>query len=218
VLLCWVLLLKRTARLGYRSILVFLWVLLAFPIGALCAAAVASLVARVTGIRSDAGDGLTITGSIIGCATFSFVYVGVVFRGQRPWQLLDAVAFTFGLATTFGRIGCLLNGCCYGQAASFAWTPITVGTPPLWNLALLLSLNALVAMGLAEWLWARRERLRLPDGTIFFSAILCDALGRAVIEGVRHNDGPSNPWRLIVVGIAVAAAVGVGWRASLRGA
>jgi prolipoprotein diacylglyceryltransferase len=226
VLLCWGLLLRRTARLGYRSLLVFLWVLLAFPIGALCAAAVATGVARLLGEQHAEGDGLSVTGSVIGCLAFSVVYVGWVFRGQRPWRLLDAVAFTFGLATAVGRIGCLFNGCCYGQDASFSLTPITIPSQllhlapsrPLWNLAVLLSLNALLAMGVAEWLWARRERLRLRDGTVFFAAIACDAIGRSAIETVRHVDGPRNPWQAIAIGIAVFAALGTWWRASLRSA
>ncbi len=242
VLLCWVLLVRRAARLGYRPILVFLWVLLAFPVGALCAGAGASLVSRALGQRTalaSGGDGLSVTGSIIGCTAFSLVYVALVFR-ERPWRLLDSVAFTFGLSVAFGRIGCLLNGCCYGRAAGFSLPPLTVlsgrfapvseaglfhhadASPvPLWNLALMLSLNALTAMAITEWFWRRRERL--ADGMVFFIAILCDSVGRSVIEIVRQEPrsvgGILNPWQAITIVIGLGAAAGLVWRrASLRGA
>ncbi len=44
----------------------------------------------------------------------------------RRWQLsplrtLDAVAPPIALGTAIGRIGCFLNGCCYGRPTTCAW-------------------------------------------------------------------------------------------------
>jgi phosphatidylglycerol---prolipoprotein diacylglyceryl transferase len=63
--------------------------------------------------------GLVLYGSIIG-GTVSFVLAYFVFlrkHGLTFWQLTDIVAPSLALGICLGRIGCLLNGCCYGGVA-----------------------------------------------------------------------------------------------------
>ena len=37
------------------------------------------------------------------------------------WKIADVLAPSIALGSVFGRIGCLLNGCCYGRACDLPW-------------------------------------------------------------------------------------------------
>ena len=43
------------------------------------------------------------------------------------WQLADAVAPLLALGLAIGRIGCYLNGCCWGQVACEEVCPVPLG-------------------------------------------------------------------------------------------
>jgi phosphatidylglycerol:prolipoprotein diacylglycerol transferase len=237
VVLSWVLLLRRTHRLGYRRLPVFLWVLLAFPVGALFANDVAAgLVLAAFGQsgwagRELVGNGLTVLGAIFACLTFSAIYIRLVF-GEAPWRLLDAVAFTFPLSMIFGRVGCLLNGCCFGRVAPRAMPPLTVaagayepstaaaelhrGLPPetpIWNLPLALIASEIIVLVVVEWAWRRRARLGLGDGAVVCLAVALDSAFRFVLEWTRGEQamvggGWATPWQIVAGLFAVVAAAG----------
>lgn len=42
-------------------------------------------------------------------------------RGMDTWVVADVIAAPMALGTTFGRMGCFLNGCCYGVPTSQPW-------------------------------------------------------------------------------------------------
>lgn len=51
------------------------------------------------------------------------------------WQWLDRLSPSVALGLAFGRLGCLLAGCCYGAACQLPWAiqyPIDHPTHPLW--------------------------------------------------------------------------------------
>lgn len=63
--------------------------------------------------------GIVLYGGII-VASFAFLvyYFGVLKRfNVRLWRLADATAPAVALGIAMGRVGCLLNGCCYGHIA-----------------------------------------------------------------------------------------------------
>jgi hypothetical protein len=37
------------------------------------------------------------------------------------WKTADVLAPSIALGSVFGRIGCLLNGCCYGRPTDLPW-------------------------------------------------------------------------------------------------
>lgn len=41
--------------------------------------------------------------------------------GKSPWAMLDVMAGPFLLGNAIGRVGCLLNGCCYGGQCTLPW-------------------------------------------------------------------------------------------------
>ncbi|HLN26961.1 MAG TPA: prolipoprotein diacylglyceryl transferase family protein [Gemmataceae bacterium] len=63
--------------------------------------------------------GLILYGSIIGGLLTYLVFYFLVIRrrGISAWKLTDAAVPCFALGICLGRIGCLLNGCCYGSVA-----------------------------------------------------------------------------------------------------
>ena len=63
--------------------------------------------------------GIVLYGGIIGGTLGCIAFYWFVLRkkGVKIWQLADLSAPTICLGVAIGRIGCLLNGCCYGNVA-----------------------------------------------------------------------------------------------------
>ncbi len=57
-------------------------------------------------------------GVILGTITY-FTFCKI--RNVRPLQLADVITPSIFLGIGFGRIGCLLNGCCYGDRCDLPW-------------------------------------------------------------------------------------------------
>ena len=69
-------------------------------------------------IRSWQG-GNVFYGCILGGLTGSLIYC---YRRPFPfWAMADAVAPAVAVGIAFGRIGCFLNGCCYGAICDLPW-------------------------------------------------------------------------------------------------
>ena len=236
VVLSWALLVVRTTRLGYSAPLVLLWVLFGFPMGTLAASALALLVELVVGTDPTSlagrGGGMTALGAMVGCVVFSVLYIRLVFR-EPAGKLLDAVAFTYPLGLAIGRVGCLLHGCCFGALAGpevpgFLRMPVAWlhqdtdagiyhrATPDawIWNLPLLFSLNAVVALAMTEVLYARRRQLGLAPGVVLCAALLLEVSGRFALEFVRAPGQPPsttvlglNPWQSMAGLAAIVVAL-----------
>jgi len=75
--------------------------------------------------------GIVLYGGIIaGMLAFLAYYYGVLKRFRvNMWRLADATAPAIALGIALGRIGCFLNGCCYGHVADEGCP--TVGFPLL---------------------------------------------------------------------------------------
>jgi prolipoprotein diacylglyceryltransferase len=63
--------------------------------------------------------GLVLYGSVIGGVVAYILAYFLVFRkqGLSSWKLADVVAPAMAVGLCLGRIGCFLNGCCYGAVA-----------------------------------------------------------------------------------------------------
>lgn len=74
--------------------------------------------------------GLVVYGSLIGGMLASFVYLRI---SGLSWRLVgDIVAPSMALGLAIGRIGCLMNGCCYGAVcdADFPGLSFPAASPP----------------------------------------------------------------------------------------
>lgn len=75
--------------------------------------------------------GIVLYGSVIGGAAAFFL-----FRIIRPFPLrpyLDVVAPSLALGVAIGRMGCFLNGCCFGDVCNLPWAVSFPEPSPPWQ-------------------------------------------------------------------------------------
>ena len=110
--------------------------------------------------------------------------------GLPMWSTADALAPSIALGTMFGRIGCFLNGCCYGRPTRMPWgvtyppdsfPGLEFGATPLHPAQIY---NALFGLALFAVLWKLRTRVRTP-GVLFWSFVIAFALGRVGLDWFR---------------------------------
>ena len=101
----------------------------------------------------------------------------------------DLSAIVFSIAYSFGRIGCLLNGCCYGAACALPWAvrfPSETGpglTPPSHPIQ---GYAAIIHFGVFFWLnrWEKRPH---RDSEMFWAYIVIYGVYRFAIEFLREG-------------------------------
>jgi phosphatidylglycerol---prolipoprotein diacylglyceryl transferase len=132
--------------------------------------------------------GLTLYGGIAG-GIAAGVLAAPLLRLPR-WTTADTLAPSIALGTAFGRIGCFLNGCCYGRPTREPWgvvfppdsfAGLAYGSQPLHPAQLYFS-----AAGLAVFLlaWGLRRRPHVP-GTLFWGVIALLSLVRIPLDLTR---------------------------------
>ncbi|AQX74697.1 diacylglyceryl transferase [Dehalococcoides mccartyi] len=135
------------------------------------------------------GEGLTIFGAIIGATIGLWIYSR--YSHFNLGYLLDVAVPGILLGQAIGRVGCLLNGCCYGEfggtgcsviytnPATAAPYGVEVAPTQAYEIIFLLCLFAL-SLFIAK-------KLR-PDGQLFLLYISLYAAWRVAIGFVRVND------------------------------
>jgi phosphatidylglycerol:prolipoprotein diacylglycerol transferase len=144
------------------------------------------------------------------------IIAGVVFvlTNRLPVRrLMDAVAPAVVLGEGFTRIGCFLNGCCFGVPTS---CPTGIRFPPhspagatfpglaIHPTQLYSSAAGFILFGIALWL----ERRRLKPGVLSGILLIVYSLFRFGIDFVRYYEDAANLWGNQVVSL-VLTAVGV---------
>jgi phosphatidylglycerol---prolipoprotein diacylglyceryl transferase len=132
--------------------------------------------------------GLTLYGGIVAGT------VAGLFAARRTglpmWVTADALAPSLALGTVFGRVGCFLNGCCYGRPTRLPWgvvfpadsfAGLEFGSVPVHPSQLYFAAAGLVLFLLV---WAMRRRVRVP-GVLFWSLIALLALVRIPLDLTR---------------------------------
>ena len=132
--------------------------------------------------------GLVFYGGLIGATIAGTIYLR--WKKLPFWKIADALAPSIALGSVFGRIGCLLNGCCYGRACSLPWAitfpadnPLHPPTTPVHPTEIY---DALLNLGLyffLAWLFRRKKF----DGQIFSTYLLCYAVTRSFVEYFRGD-------------------------------
>ncbi len=147
--------------------------------------------------------GLTYYGGLIG-ATIAAVYL--LRRDKFPfWKAADMAGFTIPLGLAFGRMGCLLAGCCFGATCDLPWalsfpprSPASdaqakahiLATRDAWSQSVhptqiyesVLSL-AIAAVCLV-WIHPKKRY----DGHVFAAFLVLYAIVRFVLEFLRRDD------------------------------
>lgn len=151
--------------------------------------------------------GLVFYGGLLGALVCCTYYVWR--RGLPVARVADSFAPAAMLGLAFGRVGCFLNGCCYGAVCGTAdWICVRFppgssaslhhfGEPagrhmeslPVYPAQLFASGSALLICGVLLLLYAHR---RFP-GQVTLAMLMLYALGRFLLEFVR-DDTPLQPY------------------------
>jgi phosphatidylglycerol:prolipoprotein diacylglycerol transferase len=154
--------------------------------------------------------GLVFYGGLIGASLAVIVFA--LLKKVSVWKLADILAPSIALGSMFGRIGCLMNGCCYGRACELPWAirfpgDHSTGGQPIHPTQIYDALlNLTLYVGLA-WLFRQRRKF---DGQIFAIYLMCYALTRSTVEFFRgdysdaHLHSGFTPAHLLSVGIFAA--------------
>jgi len=159
--------------------------------------------------------GLVFYGGLIGASLATILYCRI--RRIALWQLADVLAPSIALGYVFGRLGCLMNGCCYGRGCSLPWAiSYPPGTlPPTHDGAVHPTqiYDSLLNLGLylfLAWLFRRKKF----DGQIFATYLIGYAFTRSFVEYFRgdYNEAHTHagfltPAQLVSAGILATGLI-----------
>jgi len=133
--------------------------------------------------------GLAIWGAVLGGLLAILIYC--IVKKISFWQLGDIAAPGAILGQAVGRVGCLINGCCYGLTCELPFAVIYQNPSsyapqgiPLYPTQFFHIVWNLVGFAI---LWALRKKLR-PDGSLFLSWLIFFGAGDFFIRFFRENE------------------------------
>jgi len=170
-------------------------VILVTLVAAVLGARALYVVEHVDEFRQDWGGvlalwqgGLTLYGGIVAGTVAGLLTARQA--GLPMWIVADALTPSLALRTAFGRVGCFMNGCCYGRPTKLPWgvvfppdsfASLEFGTAPVHPSQIYAALTGLVLFLL---MWALRRRLA-PPGTLFWTFIALFAAFRIPLDFTR---------------------------------
>jgi phosphatidylglycerol:prolipoprotein diacylglycerol transferase len=171
--------------------------------------------------------GLTYYGGLVGASAAAWFLLK---RDQFPfWKAADMAGFAIPLGLAFGRLGCLMAGCCFGVtcrlpwAVSFPWRSAAseeqfkdhlLATSKAWSLPVhpTQSYESAASLAIAAtcllWVHGRKRY----DGQVFASFLALYAVARFLLEMLRNDDrgglfGLSTSQLIGVALLGLAAAI-----------
>ncbi|QDU79547.1 Prolipoprotein diacylglyceryl transferase [Polystyrenella longa] len=146
--------------------------------------------------------GLVLYGGLI-AGTLTF-FARCYLKGYSPRLIADIAAPSMLLGMAFGRIGCLFNGCCWGDRCTLPWaitfpqnsvpymslvkrgflSPEALQTIPLHPSQIYSSVNALILSVLAAAYFHRRAK----DGQVTLLVLIIYPITRFLIEFIRGDE------------------------------
>jgi phosphatidylglycerol---prolipoprotein diacylglyceryl transferase len=138
--------------------------------------------------RIIGGDGLAIYGAVLGAALGVWIYSR--FKKIPYGHIVDVLAPGIILAQAVGRVGCTLNGCCYGEETHLPWAitythPETLGPQGIFvhPTQVYEIIFNLIVFGILLML---RKRLR-PDGSLFMVYLSLYSIWRIAVDFIREG-------------------------------
>jgi phosphatidylglycerol:prolipoprotein diacylglycerol transferase len=191
-------------------------------------------------VLNVAAGGLVVFGSLPTAAVAAWLFARR--RGLPILQLADCIAPGLLVGLAIGRIGCFLNGCCYGGPCDLPWAvrfppesppwldqvargllpQPAAGQPTPWSLPvhpaqLYAAIDAalLAALAIAFTPLARR------DGAVFALVLTLHPISRLLLEAIRVDEPPAlgTPLSIsqLVSLVLLALAAALWWWISLQG-
>lgn len=134
-------------------------------------------------------EGLGVYGAVIGIIIAVVIYCRV--HKLSVWLMGDIIAPGALVGMAIGRVGCIINGCCYGLPTTLPWAiiyvnpnsyaPLGIPLHPtqvyhiIWNMA---------AFGV---IWSLRRRMK-PEGALFFLYLALYAAGDLIVRFFREGE------------------------------
>lgn len=163
-------------------------------------------ISAIFSLRDGGLGGLSFHGGVIGGVLAGLMVVRR-YR-QNPWRIADLVAPILALGTAITRVGCLLNGCCFGYVTDVPWAlPCALGDPRDRHPTQLYAVAANLLLFLI--LWRRRCRVKYP-GQLALHYVILYSIFRSVIEIWRESQilfGPFKTTQAASVLLILAALV-----------
>jgi len=165
------------------------------------------------GLTDGGFSGLVWYGGFTASVLAAIIYIRM--RGYSFWKMADIFAPYLAMSYAIVRIGCFLNGCCYGKASD---APCTVVFPLVDNLSryptqLYSSAVNFLLFAFLLWYYPRRKF----SGQIFAFYLLGYAIYRFIIEFLRENTIFWGPFSISQAYSLIIFIVGIGlyiWRKS----
>lgn len=158
------------------------------------------------------GDGFVVYGGIIGGILTGYIYSKV--KKLEFLKYFDVVMPSIALAQGFGRIGCLLAGCCYGKEttgalsitfrdSSFAPNHVALVPTQIYS-----SVLDFAHFGILLWI----EKHKKADGQVAACYLIFYSIGRFILEFFRGDlergsVGALSTSQFISIFICIAGAV-----------
>jgi phosphatidylglycerol:prolipoprotein diacylglycerol transferase len=222
--LAWVVALALATVVAWRRGLPWFWAMLAYA----CALAAGIVGARLLDIADNWGyyavhpgsmkaaefRGFALYGGLI-LAVMVGVYAARSFR-LRVWRMADSAVPALAVGIAIMRVGCYLQGCCFGTATTLSWgvtypkwgqawrdvleyqllsgeTGLFDGPKPVHPTQIYEAIVALVIGVIAVWLLLRRrkktDKPRTPEGVPFLAFALLFTLFRLFNHYLRAQTG-----------------------------
>ena len=142
---------------------------------------------------------------------------GVLYLKKERIPILliaDIVAPAIALGQFFTRIGCFLNGCCFGKPSNLPWAvqfpeECVAGTSPVGEYSLHPTqiYSSLFGLALFFFLWNRLYRPH-KTGTIFALYLIFAGGFRFGVDFIRYSENSANFWinqiiALVLIGVGI---------------
>jgi phosphatidylglycerol:prolipoprotein diacylglycerol transferase len=138
--------------------------------------------------RIFGGDGLAIYGAVLGAALGVWIYSR--FKKIPYGHIVDVLAPGIILSQAVGRVGCTLNGCCYGVETHLPWAITYTSQDSLGPQGIFVHptqiyeiIFNLIVFGILLLL---RKRLR-PDGSLFMVYLTLYSIWRIAVDFIREG-------------------------------
>jgi len=132
--------------------------------------------------------GLTIYGAVLGAALGVWVYSK--FTNLNFGYLADVVAPGIILSQAIGRVGCTINGCCYGIPTSLPWGMVYTNSASLAPLGMAIHPTTVYEIIYLLIIFALLLKLRgrfKPNGSLFLIYLSLYSIWRVGIDFIREG-------------------------------
>lgn len=133
--------------------------------------------------------GLAVWGAVLGAVVAILLYCWI--KKMSFWRIGDIAAPGAILGQAIGRVGCLINGCCYGLPCNLPFAIVYLNPDsyaphgiPLYPTQIFHLIWNLLGFGM---LWALRKRLK-PHGSLFLLWLIFFGVGDFAIRFFREGE------------------------------